>query len=322
MCNYLLAMRELYRWENEIPLAQPLPRQQLGDWLSAREALWEGLAAGEFRALPVDGKEYDPFDITAINAALAPHGLVYGGGYGRFGTAHFFLGELLRREERHGLSVLVSGCEHARDLFAAPAALRAGAIFLRQDALRRWLWEKIEIWGVRKADGALKAALDCHGFAEDAGDALERMAAQVSESLILHEVGEGMAEPLLGPAWREMLASFSGRRAEILARAVRDNLADCLSTLPALIGRKAECALHFHFANFEGMRKALFPALELAYLDWRASGSMQKLQETADAGRAHWTATALRLLEIQRGDPAGAERTMEAWAEKQGALAL
>jgi hypothetical protein len=322
MCNYLLGMRELYRWEHEIPLARPLPPQLLGDWLSAREALWEGLEADDFRPVPVDGRNYDPFDIAAINDALAPHGLVYGGGYGRFGTAHFFLGELLHSEKRHGLTVLVSGCEHARDMLASPAALRNGAIFLRQDALRRWLWEKIEIWGVRKADGALKAALDCHGFAGDAGAALERMAAQVGESLILHEVGEGMAEPLLGPAWREMLASFSGRRAEILARAVRDNLADCLSTLPALIGRKAECCLHFHFANFEGMRKALFPALAQAYLDWRTSGSMQRLQETADAGRAHWTATALRLLEIQRGDPAGAERIMEEWAENPGELAL
>ena len=322
MCNYLLGMRELYRWENEIPLAQPLPRQELSDWLSAREALWEGLGADDFRPLPIDGKSCDPFDIVAINGALAPHGLVYGGGYGRFGTAHFFLGELLRREERHGLSILVSGCEHARDLFAAPAALRDGSIFLRQDALRRWLWEKIEIWGVRKADGALKAALDCYGFATDADAALERLAGQVAETLILHELGEAMAEPLLGPAWREMLASFSSRRAEILARAVRDNLADCLSTLPALIERGAECPLHFLFANFEGMRRALFPALAEAYRDWRESGSMRALRETAEAGREHWAGAALRLLETRYADPAGAERAMEAWAEDRGALAL
>lgn len=322
MCNYLLGMRELYRWENEIPLTQSLPRRELGDWLSAREALWEGLAAGDFRPLPVGGKSRNPFDIAAINDELASHGLVYGGGYGRFGTAHFFLGELLRREERNGLTILVSGCEHARDLFAAPAALRGGAIFLRQDALRRWLWEKIEIWGVRKADGALKSALDCHGFAADAEAALDRMTGHESETLILHELGEAMAEPLLGPAWREMLASFTSRRAEILARAVRDNLADCLSTLPALIERGAECSLHFYFANFEGMRRVLFPALADAYRDWRESGSTQTLRETAEAGRGHWVNTALRLLEAHGEDPAGAERTMEGWAGEQGAPVL
>lgn len=322
MCNYLLGMRELYRWENEIPLTQSLPRQELGDWLSAREALWEGLQAGDFQPLPVGGKSCDPFDIAAINGELAAHGLVYGGGYGRFGTAHFFLGELLRREERQGMTILVSGCEHARDLFAAPAALRAGSIFLRQDALRRWLWEKIEIWGVRKADGALKSALDCYGFAADAEAALDRMAAQESETLILHELGEAMAEPLLGPAWREMLTSFTGRRAEILARAVRDNLADCLSTLPALVERCAEGSLHFHFANFEGMRRALFPALAEAYRIWRESGSTQALRETVEAGREHWTAAALRLLGTYSADPGGAERIMEAWAENQDTLAF
>ena len=27
LCNYLLEMREFYRWEHEVPLARPLPRQ-------------------------------------------------------------------------------------------------------------------------------------------------------------------------------------------------------------------------------------------------------------------------------------------------------
>jgi len=322
LCNYLLEMRELYRWERAIPLDQPLPRQELGSWISEREALWDELAAGALKPLPLGARSYDAFEVAAINAVLVPQGLVYGGGYGRFGKPHFFLAQLERREQRQGLTLFVSGCEYARDLSAPPAALLDGAVFLRRDALRRWLWDKIEIWGVRKSDGALKSALECYGFAGDAVQAVEAMSEQEAETLILHEVGEAMAEPLLGPAWRELIASFTGRRAEILARAVRDNLADCLSTLPCLIEREAAGAIHFYFANFEGMRSKLFPLLVQAYRRWRETADFNPLREAAAAGRTHWREAALSLLRVYQADPATAEETIAAWVEEPAALVL
>ena len=322
LCNYLLDMREFYRWEHEVPLARPLPRQELGSWISEREALWDGLRADALERLPVGARSYDAFEVEAINGALLPHGLVYGGGYGRFGKPHFFLAQLERREERQGLTLLVSGCEYARDLTAPPAALQGGAVFLRRDALRRWLWDKIEIWGVRKADGALKSALECHGFSADAEAALERMADAEAETLILHELGEAMAEPLLGPAWPDLIASFTGRRAEILARAVRDNLADCLSTLPRLLERESACSIHFYFANFEGMRSKLFPLLNQAYRRWRESGSPDALREAARAGSAHWHEAAHSLLRVRQRDPVAAEEAIAAWIENPAALSL
>lgn len=322
LCNYLLEMREFYRWEHELPLARALPRQELGSWISEREALWDGLQADDLEPLRVGEHSYDAFEVGAINAALVPQGLVYGAGYGRFGKPHFFLAQLERHEQRQGLRLFVSGCEYARDLSAPPAALLDGAVYLRGDALRRWLWEKVEIWGVRKADGALKSALECYGFAADAETALDHMAEQEAETLILHELGEAMAEPLLGAAWRDLIASFKGRRAEILARAVRDNLADCLSTLPRLIEREAACSIHFYFANFEGVRASLFPLLDVAYRGWREGGSLAPLREVAHAGSAHWHEAALRLLRVHQGDPAAAEKAIAAWIEDTGALAL
>ena len=322
LCNYLLEMREFYRWEQEVPLARALPRQELGSWISEREALWDGLQADALEPLQVGGHSYDAFAVSAINVTLLPQGLVYGGGYGRFGKPHFFLAQLERHEQRQGLRLLVSGCEYARDISAPPASLLDGAVFLRRDALRRWLWEKVEIWGVRKADGALKSALECYGFAADAAQALEHMSEQESETLILHELGEAMAEPLLGPAWRDLMASFTGRRAEILARAVRDNLADCLSTLPRLIERDAVGSIHFYFANFEGARASLFPLLGLAYRRWRDSGSQDALRAACQAGGAHWHDAALRLLRLQQADPAAAERSIAAWLDDPAALAL
>lgn len=322
LCNYLLEMREFYRWEHEVPLARQLPRQEVGSWISEREALWDGLQADELERLPVGARSYDAFEVGAINAALLPQGLVYGGGYGRFGKPHFFLAQLERSEERQGLTLLVSGCEYARDLTAPPAALQDGVLFLRRDALRRWLWDKIEIWGVRKADGALKSALDYYGFATDPEAALERMTEQESETLILHELGEALAEPLLGPAWRDLIASFSGRRAEIIARAVRDNLADCLSTLPQLIERDAVGSIHYYFANFEGMRGKLFPLLSSAYSGWRESGSTAALRKAVEAGAEHWRLAALRLIGVRADDAAAAEKIIGAWIEDPQAIVL
>ncbi len=322
MCNYLLGMRELYNWEHEFPPSRPLVKADLSNWLVQREMFWEDLEEQEYLSIPVGDSEYDPFDIVSINSVLQPHGLVYGGGLGRWGKPNFFLGQLLRSEKINGLTLCVSGCEYARDITAAPAALRKGMVFLRTDALQRWLAEKIEIWSVHEADGALKSAIDCYGMQGDKATLLTRMAAQESEVLILHEIGEAMAEPMLGPEWREMLMSFSSRRAIFMARSVRDNLADCLSTLPELIKSKQSCSLHFYFANLEGLRRMLFPQLVSAYERWNESGDMNKLLEATDAGSAHWQQVATKLLTTWRDNPEGAQALIEAWVEAPGDLVL
>lgn len=322
MCNYLLGMRELYIWEHEFPPTYPLVKADLSNWLVQREMFWEEMEALDYMPVPIAGREYDPFDIAGINSVLEPHGLVYGGGLGRWCKPHFFLGQLLRSEKIHGLTLRVSGCEYARDITASPAALREGTVFLRTDALQRWLSEKIEIWSVHQADGSLKAALDCYGEQGDQATLLSRMALQESEVLILHEVGEAMAEPMLGPAWRDMLMSFSSRRAIFLARSVRDNLADCLSTLPELIRQEQACSLHFYFANLEGLRRTLFPQLVAAYEYWRDSGYPGKLNTAVQAGKAHWQSVARQLLDSWNNNPKEAEAMMDKWVDDHGPLAL
>jgi hypothetical protein len=322
MCNYLLGMRELYIWEHEFPPSRPLVKAELSEWLVQREMFWEDLEELDYRPIPIGSREYDPFDNVAINSALEPHGLVYGGGLGRWCKPHFFLAQLLRSEQIHGLTLRVSGCEYARDITAFPAALREGTLFLRTDALQRWLAEKIEIWSVHQADGALKAALDCYGKQGDHATLLPRMAEQESGVLILHEIGEAMAEPVLGPLWREMILSFSSRRAIFMARSVRDNLADCLSTLPELIKREQTCSIHFYFANLEGLRRTLFPQLVSAYEHWRDSGDMSKLLAAVEAGRSHWQTVAMQLLSTWQHDPKGAQAVIDHWVEEHGAFAL
>ena len=296
MCTYLLQMRELYCWERNLPLAAQPPKDDLARWLTQRETRWNGLENSEHEALRLGARRFDPFEADALNRELAAHGLVYGAGYGRFHRPHFFLAARERDFARDGIRVLVAGCEYARDAAAVPAALQGDTIYVRREALRRWLWERVEFWRARRSGGALARALECWGL--QAGDeaAFERMVEAETETLILHELGEARAAAKLGSAWEDMLGGLDDRRAELLARAVRDNLADCLSTLPALLERDARASLHFWFSHLDGMRRELFPALAAAYRDWRDSGSAAALEAAIGAGAYHWERVARGLL--------------------------
>lgn len=323
MCNYLLEMREYCRWERGIPPGGILPpRAEIGAWLNAREAMWERMADQDYGAVPVGGKDHDPFESDAINRELQGNGLIYGAGIGRFRKPHFFMGRLVRESRREGLRVLVCGREYARDLTALPAVLRGDTIIIRGEALRQWLWEKVEAWQAKRSEGALKAALDSYAYGADGGEAIERLAEAQTEALVLHELGEHAAGRLLGPAWERMLAATRNKHAEVLARAVRDNLADCLVTLPALLERDARGSLHFWFATFDGMRLALFPALAAAYRQWHGSGDATALQATLSQGSAHWRGVADDILRRFEQGQEAVETTLTHWSADPAAIAL
>jgi hypothetical protein len=314
LCTYLLGMREFYRWEHQLPFGVTPPREAVGRWIAEREARWEGLADHDFIPLPVAGREYDPFAADAVNDALAGSGLVYGAGIGRFRKPHFFLGELDRDERRGEARLLVCGCEYARDVAAIPAASQGDTVIVRREALRQWLWEKADGWNVKQQDGALKSALLAYGFDLDPQAAIERMTEGEIETLILHEEGELVAGRMLGGEWADMLSGLGGKRAEIFARAVKDNLADCLVTLPGLLARGGGDSLHFWFSIFDGLRREMFPRLLAAYGSRVGAGDTAILA-VAKAGQAHFLALARRLLEMD-------ESAIEALSHEAGSIAL
>lgn len=334
LCTFLLKMRELYRWENDLPFTQEMPKAAIGDWMNEREKLWEGIETAPYLPLPLPGGDQDPFEVAAINRTLAPAGLIYSGGYGRACKPHFFLANLLWQEERHGFHIYVSDCEYARDLDAPPGMMLehgtapgpsflsapppegAGAfsasIFIRTEALRRWLWERYEEWGWNQRNEAMGRALACYDFAGDTQQALAAMAEVETESVILHEIGEARAGAELGEAWSRMLADVMRGRAEIMARAVRDLYADCLSTLPGLLERNQPAAIHFFFANFTGMRRKLFPELAKAYQRWLEDGNLAPLRRAGESGRSRWQAQAMAMLALHRERGDGAGKAIEA----------
>ena len=309
LCTFLLKMRELYRCEKDIPLSREMPRSEVGDWMNARGQLWDTIEEEPYLPIPLPGGAVDPFESRRINAALLERGLVYSGGYGRHCKPHFFLGELTRKDARHGYEIYVSGREHARDLEAPPGMYLDRTIFIRAEALRRWLWEKYEEWRWNRKNDAMGRALACYPFDTDSEAALDAMVATEMESVILHELGEARVGEGFGAAWEDLLAAVMRSRAEIMVRAARDLYADCLSSLPGLAARAEPAAIHFYFANFVGMRRKLAPELMAGYERWRQTGALTALEEAAAEGLARWRATTRELLELHRdlGDGVTAE---------------
>jgi hypothetical protein len=308
LCVYLLKMREYFRWENNLPYSAALPSRELTDWLSARESLWKSIEDNPFEPVPVNDRQYNPFDAAFINQHLTGAGYVYSSGIGRNMKPHFFLGTLEERCEHNGYTLYISGKEFARDLTAPPAMSLGNTIFIRRESLRRMLWEKIEEWRWNKPANAMQKAIECYDFSTAPDRALEQMADTEIRSAMLHEIGEVMAGERLGDGWEDMLATIPHSKAEVMVRAVRDHLADALSTLPGLLEDLNPATLHFYMANLTSMRKSLFPELASAYEAWVRTGDSTVLTETVQAGCSHWLELASGILSLYKSTDSDLKR--------------
>lgn len=302
LCVYLLQMRELYRWEQRLPFGAELDRAAVGAWLAEREAQWSRLEGRASVAVPIDGREFDPLDVQGINAVLSPQGLIYGAGLAAAQRPTYFLAALEQQAARDdGLQLAVCGREFARGLAAPAAALAGGTtILLRRESLARWLWEKFEAFSLRRADGPMKALLDSYGLhaRDDFVAALPRLADDLADVLVLHEVGEHRAGLWLGPGWAAMRLALDDRRTDLRVRAVRDHLADLEVTIPALVREERTAALHFWFANYEGLREQLFPSLADAYRARCRGDGGRALLDAAATGARHFRALAAQVLSL------------------------
>ncbi|MGD8999367.1 MAG: hypothetical protein PVF75_03050 [Granulosicoccaceae bacterium] len=306
MCIFLLKMREYYRWEHDIPLSGSLPKDAIGQWLVRREQDWESLEEDDYSPLLLGASGADPFDDVTINSHLLEQGYIYSSGIGIFSKPHFFLGQLARHEQHDGINIYVASCEYARDLVAPPAMSRDDTVYVRMESLRRTIWEKVEEWQWnREHDTALYQTVKTFGVdllqndlpLERLEQLLDDMTESQVDNVIQHELGEILAGRLLGPQWKDMVLALAGSRDELVARAVRDHLADSLTTLPALIAGADPARLHYYFANFASLRKAIWPELLGAYHDWRNTGSLSALEQQARMAPDRWRNIAANMLD-------------------------
>lgn len=292
LCVYLLKMREYFRWENGYTFNDALPKKEVGNWVQDREHLWENLEEESFIPLLIDGKEFDPFDTENINRVLAPKRYVYSGGIGLCAAPNFFLARLESKEVYNDFTMYVSADECARDLTAPPAMTQGRNVFIRRESLNWLLWEKYQEWRWHKNENAMAKALSYYDFDKDIVHALDQMTDNELEAVTLHEIGEFIASQELGNGWREMVVNLPRSRAEIMARAVKDLLADCFSTLPGLIENYNPASLHFYAANLTAMRKELFPGFQTAYQTWVDTNDLKPLKKLVAKGVRHWSCVA------------------------------
>ena len=288
LCVYLLKMREMYRWEVRSSFNEVIGVDDVGDWLTAREALWDDVEELEYLPLTIGGRSYDVFDNTEINAVLNPKGLVYSAGLGIRCRPHFFIAALDSHQQREGVDIFISGREYARDMAAPPAMMQDGLVFVRYESLRRMLWEKVEEWRMSPADSPLGRAVEAYDFEGDVEIALDNMAMVESALIIEHELGEVRAGEIFGDEWNTMLNTLPRSTAEIMLRAIRDHLADSLTTLGKLVTIANPASLHFYFGSLTAMRKKLAPQLMSAYEVWHQTGDLSLLSQQIEPSCQHW----------------------------------
>ena len=289
LCIYLLKMRELYRWEQQTSFSKTLGNEKVGTWLRQRESLWEKLEDSEFKKISIGQEEFQPFHTNEINSVLKDHNLVYSGGLGINNRPHFFLAELESYEQHDDYQLYIVGKEHARDMAAPPAMSINNTIFIRKESFRRLLWEKLETWRWNRPDNALGRAFACYDCETHLEEALNQMCDCEIKNVIQHEHGEIKAGQLLGTKWEELLYEVPHSKLSLYLRALRDMLADHLTTLPILLKQRHPPSIHFYFGNLTNLRKDLAPQLLIAYQHWHETGSIDQLKSTIEQGEKHWT---------------------------------
>lgn len=302
VCGLLLRLRNLYKWERGLPpWEEPDPAAAL-DWVAAKEASWEALAEQDFRPLRLGRADLDPMDAEAVNARLRGSGLIYGAGYGWGLKPSFFLGHLAERQRIHGRSVHFVGRELARDLFAAPALLSGERVIARTESAGFFLWDRIH--DVKKSgQEALLFALRAHGL--DGGnltsaalrEVFPALLAQETAAYVRHELGELLDEGFPRPVWRAIIARFPGERIELVARALKDALADTgpRGMLAYVIRRRQAASLGFYCAFLDGVRRLVLEAVPAAFAEFREAGDWRLMERARRAayGSAKERAAAL-----------------------------
>ncbi len=235
LCIYLFKMRDFYRWRNQITLHVDLVNDEIHQWIAGIEEYWEEIDGDPYRHMAINGEYFNPFHSGPINELLNQYNLAYSGGLSYGAVPLFFLAKLEKRELRSGFKILISSDEYARGLFGPPALFYDDTIFIRKEALQYFLWSRYDEWLFSMRDNDLGKAVNYYPFKDNPQKAIREITDNELETVIQHEMGEGLLEKEYKHYWRDMIIDFVHTKTEILLRAVRDLAADCMTTLPYLL---------------------------------------------------------------------------------------
>ena len=173
----------------------------------------------------------------------------------------------------------------------------------------------------------MQQALACHGVMKD-GCTLDReklvarfdaIVEKELEIFIYHEVGENQEKLLDSRVLKKIVSLYPDSAIELLARAVKDVLADChpKGLLSHVIEREKRSSLGFYISFLDGMRKHLCPELvEAANCFWD-KGDWSLLQKARTQCRQKNETVARKFQDIcRRLDNGEPPEKIRAWAER------
>ena len=288
ICGMALRLRDLNKWEKGLqPWEENDPAELVG-WIDQKEQEWEKTEHLDFVPLPLLEYSFDPFDTVPVNHILSAADLFYGAGYAHSLKPTFILADIDRAFDLDGIRVVILGRERVRDLLTIPALNQDGAIIIRRDAARLFFWDQMAYLkksGKRFLSFALK---EC-GVADPSDidsrkRQFNRILAVQEQTYIHHEVGEIKDRVFDRSLFREMVSRFPHTPVELLARTVKDLLADTgpFGTLQHIVATRNAAALGFYAAFQDGLFKPLFPRLRpavekfVADRDWDAIAAAQQ----------------------------------------------
>ncbi|MDX1775103.1 MAG: hypothetical protein R3297_00820 [Desulfobulbales bacterium] len=326
ICTLVLKLRNLYKWEYGLQPWEEPDSPVLLDWIAAKEEYWQTIHSEPFLPIPVNGQRVDPFQLPVINRHLAGDNHVYGAGYGRSMKVIFFMAEILEETVVEGCRTLISGREKARELSSPFAMLQDGVIYVRREPMRFFFWDQIQEMNVSSRI-AMQHALAAYGLVKE-GCVLDRQKLIavfdhiVDQELLMfvyHEVGESQENILASDVLKKIIAAYPASALELLARAVKDILADThpKGLFSHIVTTEKLSSLGFYISFLDGMRKHLCPELLAASKCFWESGDWSLLQQANLDCRRSNEAIAAKLLDLsQRMAKGDSQENLRRWAEK------
>ena len=315
MCGLLLRLRDLCKWEMGCPPWKEIDPPLVLSWIEDRESKWESLLEEEIAPLWWRQNQVDPFDQVTINRDLAPSGLFYGAGLAAFMKPSFFLARVIREETLGDCRVIYLGEELARDLYTAPALTRDNVILARKWPLAAYLWEIIFSGGASRRR-ALETALNQYGLAiRDFNQPAELWTARFESMLeaeieghVRHEFGELTDNVFPRDEWRRIVGAYPHTRLELMARTVKDILADSgdKGRLDFIIKEQRLGTLGIFLAQHDGLAARVFPEIIEAFELFQRYGDWMIIEEARQKGKAVAARLARKMIELvnlARGRP-------------------
>jgi hypothetical protein len=304
ICGLAMRLRDLYKWDKDLEPWVEDESSRVLEWIGEQEEVWNNLAGEEFTAITIAGRDYDPLDVTEINRILEPHELYYGAGYVHSLKPSFFLAALEEKRCIENQPVFILGREFARDLVTIPALSQNGSIIIRRASAKIFFWDQL-FYVNKSGRQALGFALKKYGIDGDVHAVrphLDRILKGEIERYIYHELGEIKDHVFNRRIFHEIIAQFPHTPVELMARCVKDLLADTNEhgTLPYILKNQKEGSLGFYVAFLGSLTKEVFPEILDAFAVFAARGDWQGIKRAISAGSDTAGRLARKMSEIYR----------------------